>query len=157
MNATPPCTMKEFLQPDFQVQEVGVGVGPTLRVRASEVRVNTAMGTHLNYEIHNSGPIRLLDQQGEASMVISQKLISGVLHYTIFTPSMEGWYSYIMRGPLHPYTHSGRSIRAKVISGVVGEIGNFRRSRKTGLAFNCRHREHMWGNPCRGDSLLQNR
>lgn len=65
----------------------------------------------------------------------------------LFVSSMKGWHGLLSRvgaGLRHP--EKGRSVRVTVHCPHVGTLGEFRRSRETGIWFSGPHSLHMLGN-----------
>lgn len=65
----------------------------------------------------------------------------------LLLPDAYGWYESLQRnGNKLPVRPDGRSWRVDVTSATLGYLGEFRRSRETGLWFAGRHSSHMLGN-----------
>ncbi|MDQ0863771.1 hypothetical protein [Arthrobacter globiformis] len=65
----------------------------------------------------------------------------------LLLPNSSGWSKSLQRhGDKLPVRPDGRSWRVAVTSATLGYLGEFRRSRETGLWFAGRHASHMLGN-----------
>lgn len=68
---------------------------------------------------------------------------SGAAHRALVVPTYGGWYLTLLRQ--QPTSTQGRSVRTDVVCPAVGWLGQYRKSRKTGLHFRGRHRWHELG------------
>ena len=65
----------------------------------------------------------------------------------LFVESMKGWYRALVRaGSSLSHPEPGRSVRVRVHCPHVGTLGEYRRSRETGVWFSGPHSLHMLGN-----------
>lgn len=65
----------------------------------------------------------------------------------LFVTSMRGWHAVLSRvGDTLVHPEKGRSVRVSVHCPHVGTLGEFRRSRETGIWFSGPHSLHMLGN-----------
>jgi hypothetical protein len=65
----------------------------------------------------------------------------------LFVESMNGWYRALVRaGSTLTHPEPGRSVRVRVHCAHVGTLGEYRRSRETGVWFSGPHSLHMLGN-----------
>lgn len=65
----------------------------------------------------------------------------------LFVNSMQGWHRLLSRvGNTLVHPEKGRSVRVTVHCPHVGTLGEFRRSRETGIWFSGPHSSHMLGN-----------
>lgn len=94
---------------------------------------------HLDSLLFTPGPRQIRLSGGGAA--------DAALDVHFLLPDAYGWYKSLQQnGDKLPVRPDGRSWRVGVTSATLGYLGEFRRSRETGLWFAGRHSSHMLGN-----------
>ena len=72
---------------------------------------------------------------------------------TMIVPQYSGWYLHLANGGQHYLPAQNRSWRVNVVVQPLGWLGEYRRSRVTGMWFTGKHRWHLLGYPDSANNL----